>query len=158
MRYRKHIRLSPELYKQTRLFFVTIVSRLRQPLFDGRIKQILQEEFKNIPSRFPGWNLDFFTIMPNHIHFIVSNSTEGNFSLGRIIGAYKSIVCKRLREKIHLNKTVWQTNYYEHIIRTEEELNKIRFYIIANPSEEKIDWTKIEDYDLPVILEQNKFC
>ena len=28
---------------------------------------------------------------------------------------------------------VWQRNYYEHIIRTEEELEKIRYYIGINP-------------------------
>lgn len=29
--------------------------------------------------------------------------------------------------------TVWQRNYYEHIIRNEPELNRIREYIINNP-------------------------
>jgi putative transposase len=27
----------------------------------------------------------------------------------------------------------WQRNYFEHIIRNEDELNKIRKYIIENP-------------------------
>jgi REP element-mobilizing transposase RayT len=28
---------------------------------------------------------------------------------------------------------VWQRNYYEHVIRNEEELNRIRQYILENP-------------------------
>jgi len=28
---------------------------------------------------------------------------------------------------------VWQRNYYEHIIRNEDDLNRIRKYIIENP-------------------------
>lgn len=31
------------------------------------------------------------------------------------------------------NKRLWQRNYYEHIIRTETDLNKIREYIKTNP-------------------------
>jgi REP element-mobilizing transposase RayT len=34
------------------------------------------------------------------------------------------------------NGHVWQRNYYEHIIRNEDDLNEIRKYIEANPS----DW------------------
>ena len=31
------------------------------------------------------------------------------------------------------NVKLWQRNYYEHIIRNENELNQIREYIINNP-------------------------
>jgi hypothetical protein len=31
------------------------------------------------------------------------------------------------------NGKLWQRNYYEHIIRDEKELNKIRQYIVDNP-------------------------
>ncbi len=148
--------MAPELYKQRNWYFVTLVSRLRQDLFKEQIKRIIEAELKNIPSRFPAWNLDFFAIMPNHIHFIISNSKESVISLSKVIGAYKSIVYKKLKEKLHISKSIWQMNYYEHIVRTEKELDIIRFYIIANPHEEKIDWKNIDNYDLPVILEQNK--
>jgi putative transposase len=29
---------------------------------------------------------------------------------------------------------LWQRNYYEHIIHNEDELNKIREYIVLNPA------------------------
>jgi len=34
---------------------------------------------------------------------------------------------------------VWQRNYYEHIIRHEIELNRIREYIMNNPSSWEMD-------------------
>jgi putative transposase len=55
-------------------------------------------------------------------------------SLSTIIGAYKSAVTKeinKLRNKS--GRSVWQRNYYEHIIRNEKELFAVRQYIIANP-------------------------
>ena len=29
---------------------------------------------------------------------------------------------------------VWQHNYYEHVIRSEDELNRVREYVVSNPS------------------------
>jgi len=40
------------------------------------------------------------------------------------------------------NKKLWQRNYYEHIIRNEIELNKIREYILNNP----LNWETDENY------------
>lgn len=37
---------------------------------------------------------------------------------------------------------VWQRNYYEHIIRHENELNRIREYIVNNP----LQWKLKEKY------------
>lgn len=37
------------------------------------------------------------------------------------------------------NKRLWQRNYYEHIIRNETELNRIRQYIVTNPANWKQD-------------------
>jgi len=36
---------------------------------------------------------------------------------------------------------LWQRNYYEHIIRAEEDFNKIREYIVNNPA----GWDKDEE-------------
>jgi REP element-mobilizing transposase RayT len=37
---------------------------------------------------------------------------------------------------------LWQRNYYEHIIRNEQEMNEIREYIINNP----LNWQEDENY------------
>ena len=65
-------------------------------------------------------------------------------SVGAIIGQIKSIAAKRINA---LRGTpaapVWGRNYYEHIIRYETSLNRIRRYIAANPSQ----WA--EDHEHP---------
>ncbi len=40
--------------------------------------------------------------------------------------------------------TIWQWNYYEHVIRNEKALSKIRNYIQNTPEKEKYDWNKLE--------------
>lgn len=60
--------------------------------------------------------------------------------LGRLIGAFKTVSTKRINE---LNATpgiaFWQRNYYEHIIRHENALDRIRRYIMHNPMKWAID-------------------
>ena len=54
--------------------------------------------------------------------------------LGRLIGTFKTVSTKNINLIRNTTGTpVWQRNYYEHIIRNETALNKIREYIINNP-------------------------
>ena len=64
-------------------------------------------------------------------------------ALGDMIGAFKSITTNEYISGVdefswpRFNKRFWQRNYHEHIIRNEEELNRIREYILTNP----LRWT-----------------
>ena len=98
-----------------------------------------------------------FIIMPNNVHGIINivkNNTEGNQnvvgiqnfeslrvnkyqhiipgSIGTIIRGFKTGVTKWFRKNTDIDM-VWQKNYYEHIVRNENELNEIRNYIVNNP-------------------------
>jgi REP element-mobilizing transposase RayT len=54
--------------------------------------------------------------------------------LSEIVRAFKSFSARRINElRGTLTVSVWQRSYYEHIIRNEQELNKIRQYIDDNP-------------------------
>ena len=54
--------------------------------------------------------------------------------LGRLIGAFKTISTKQIN---FIRKTsgasFWQRNFYEHVIRDDHALNRIREYITTNP-------------------------
>jgi len=57
-------------------------------------------------------------------------------SIGAIIGQFKSVTTKQInRLRNTSGNPVWQRNYYEHIIRDEAELNRIREYIVNNPAQ-----------------------
>jgi REP element-mobilizing transposase RayT len=122
--------------------------------------QIAREQWMRLPARFPNWSTDSFGIMPNHVHGILlkqnistikagatipvrsnvpdplqrSNMSPSCDSLGAIIRAYKSAVSFRFHQiSVHMELPLWQRNYYEHIIRDEDDLNRIRHYILENP-------------------------
>jgi REP-associated tyrosine transposase len=52
-------------------------------------------------------------------------------SIGAIIGSYKMSVTRRIQRELNATD-VWQRNYYEHIIRDDEEHNRIHLYIESN--------------------------
>ncbi|MCD6218241.1 hypothetical protein J7L05_10360 [bacterium] len=60
-------------------------------------------------------------------------------TLGSVVGQFKSFTTKLYGEGVRsagwppYEKRLWQQNYYEHIIRNEDELHRIREYIYYNP-------------------------
>jgi REP element-mobilizing transposase RayT len=56
-------------------------------------------------------------------------------SLGAIVGNWKSVTTRRINRMRHTpGVPFWQRNYWEHIIRTEDALHRIRAYIRSNPA------------------------
>ncbi|MDY7031404.1 MAG: transposase [Thermodesulfobacteriota bacterium] len=55
-------------------------------------------------------------------------------SIPTIVRSFKATVTRQINAILDMQGTpVWQRNYYEHVIRDEEELNGIREYILYNP-------------------------
>jgi len=123
----KEIRLKKYNYKTDGYYFVTAVCNLRQPFFENKEKQV-EKELKDLEQKTLSLKLDYFVIMPNHIHiiFILQNST---LALGEIVRRFKAKVSHSF------GQNVWQPNYYEHVVRNEKALEKIRQYMINNPRE-----------------------
>jgi hypothetical protein len=70
-----------------------------------------------------------------HLHFRTPSQT-----IGAIVRGFKSAATKRINE---IRKTpgarLWQRNYYEHVIRNDDELSRVREYIVNNPGEWNLD-------------------
>ena len=164
--HRRSIRLPGYDYSQAGFYFVTICCQGRQCLF-GKISngemqlnqygEIVRQEWLKSPAIRQEIELDEYVVMPNHFHGIViiqpvranrrsplpSNRSPLRMqprSLSSFIAGFKSSVTKKINIIRHTPGTkIWQRNYYEHIIRNETALNKIRQYIINNPLSWEID-------------------
>jgi putative transposase len=165
---RRSIRLKGYDYTQSNWYFITICVKNKEYVFGEIINgemnlngsgKIVQDEWIKSEQIRINIELDYYQIMPNHLHGIVyinKGNTDVSFivgatgpvaptatlkpnSLGSFIGQFKSVVTKRIR-KNGMGNFNWQRNYFERVIRDEEELNKIRKYIIENP----LKWGKDE--------------
>jgi REP element-mobilizing transposase RayT len=149
-------------------YFVTICTHGRACLFgavnDGRMElngpgKMVACQWLALAERFPGLIVDAFVLMPNHLHGILFLEADtgggerqrapGRAALGDIVGAFKSISAMLYRRGTGesrwppLRESLWQRNYYEHVIRDERALSRLRQYIVDNPAQ----WS--EDHENP---------
>ena len=118
-------------YTSNGYYFITICTNYRRPYLIGQTKNVVAQFIEQIPSKMTGVNIDYYKIMPTHLHIILILE-ECKLKLGEIVRRIKATTSKQTG--IHL----WQPNYYEHVIRNEIALKKIREYIENNPLAEKI--------------------
>jgi putative transposase len=175
---RRSIRLKDYDYGQKGAYFVTLCTFGRVSCFEQfpELVEIVDKEWRRIHGRFPTVTTDEYVIMPNHLHGIIvidnesgypqgvslPNNEHGLPNLGAIIGSYKSLCANawlkliKFRD-INARGKFWQSNYYEHVIRNEEELNRIRNYIADNPLKWESDRENPVNQYVPVTKTQKEW-
>lgn len=127
---RKRLRLKHYDYSSNGYYFVTIGTKNKQHSL-GQCKKMIISTLESIPVRFKGVSIDYFTIMPDHLHIIFALQ-DSQAPLSKVVRSFKALV-KHLHDK-----ELWQRGYYEHVIRSEKALDKIRRYVENNPVVEKM--------------------
>jgi len=148
-------------YSQRGAYFVTICAFLKHFLF-GRVEsgrmdlspigEIVRACWVDIPNHFPGVKADTFVVMPNHVHGILAIvgarhavpvlRGKGRFeafrkavpgSVPTIVRNYKAAVTKLVRDTTgNRGMQVWQSNYFERVLRNGEEFANASRYIQEN--------------------------
>ena len=69
----------------------------------------------------------------------VAPTQDSRYALGDVVGAFKSLTTVEYVRGVkslgwpQFSGKLWQRNYFEHVVRSEESLTKIRQYIRDNP-------------------------
>ena len=164
--YRQSIRMRHYDYRQPGIYFITICTHQREPLFGEIIDErmhlnaagrIVQSIWNTIPEHYSDVVMDKFVVMPDHFHGIIvipectgtacrAPTIIAGFgkpianSIATIIRSFKSASTKSLNELRNTpGMPLWQRNYWERIIRHDNELQAIRRYIQNNP----VNWQTI---------------
>ena len=123
------------------------------------IGQIVTDCWRAIPEHFHNTGVDAFVVMPHHIHGIIvikgNNSLQGDGVgnndrcslrnarnmelLPKIISQYKSSVTRMVRKQWNNHRFGWQKSFYDHVIRSDEDLHRVRTYIQNNPLNWELD-------------------
>lgn len=132
---RKALRLFGYDYSENGAYFITICTKgkkciLSRVIYDGFNEpyitltgkgKIVKKYIENISD------LDSYVIMPNHIHLIIIKDNFSKTDITKDIRSFKTLVSKEIKESI------WQTGYYDHIIRDNSDFEIKAQYIIENP-------------------------
>jgi putative transposase len=153
---RRSIRLKGFDYSLAGLYFVTICAeghkRIFGRVFNGTVVLdpaglTVRNIWLNLHQRFDSAAFLDFVIMPNHFHGIVaivdsstrrgaasSAPTARSLTLSKIIRAFKSLSAIEVNRVLRRRgATVWQRNFWEHIMGNEGEFRTVREYIRLNP-------------------------
>ncbi len=157
--HRRSIRLQEYDYAQAGGYFVTICTHGHKCMFGevrnsdivlNSIGQLVDEEWRRTSVVRAEVLLDAFVIMPNHLHGIVFINEHqkdgagnvpprimrgtGHRSLSSFVSGFKAATTRHANAIRGVSATaLWQRNYYEHVIRDERDLERIRQYIADNP-------------------------
>lgn len=153
---RKHPRLKQYDYSQPGAYFITICTENKRCLLSYIVEgasnavkptltdhgKIAQEQLLLLEERYPFLKVAQYVIMPNHIHAILVLGDDGSGkprpSLNDIICAYKSLTTRICKRAYPIDK-LFQTSYYEHVIRGREDYLEIAAYIENNPMRWTLD-------------------
>ena len=113
--------------------------------------------WRKIPEKFGNARLDEYVVMPDHFHGIIrivgaDPCVRPEFDLGvgnqgahmgaplpTIVQWFKTMTTNAYIHGVHNNQwppfsgRLWQRNYYEHILRDDNELQQLRDYVAGNP-------------------------
>ena len=147
---RKHPRLKGYDYSQNGAYYVTICVENRRCILGeidekhimhlGRLGEITKKYIEQIEEHYQFVKLVNYVIMPNHIHLLIQKDIPPNIFLEnedavktspilqQIIHGLKTLTTKEI------GRSIWQTSFYEHIIRNQSDIQRVSDYIDANPS------------------------
>ena len=159
---RKHTRLKHYDYSSAGAYFITICTHNRRCLLSrivGRglapaeiqytaYGQIAQAQLLLLEQRYPSLKIDRYVIMPNHIHAIVLLEEVAGASqrpaITDIVCAYKSLTTRQCKKVLPIDK-LFQSSFYEHVIRNREDYQGIAEYIDHNPKQWELDRLYVKD-------------
>jgi putative transposase len=147
------MRLQRYDYSQEGAYFVTVCVEQRLHLF-GKIEnenmlptpagEMIATWWGKVPEKYPDVELDHWVVMPNHFHGIVvlcrDASMPNRTALADVMRWFKSMTTNTYIRGVHAEQwepfsgSLWQRSYYDHIIRNEPDLQRIREYIMHNPA------------------------
>lgn len=153
---RKLPRLKGYDYATPGAYFVTICTHDKKCIFgrivptseeaDAHIQysaigQIAKDCLLDITSHYDNIKIDNWVIMPNHIHLLICIEerinpfpTGNRYDISNVVGKFKASVSRAVGNAFMHSEKVWQSSFYDHIVRNDEDYQSIWQYISGNPS------------------------
>jgi len=142
---RKQIHLTNYDYSGSdAIYFVTLCTHNKQAYFQKpQIAQYIADEIIFRAQTLKEIILFAYCIMPDHLHLLLKLNDGYEKTLQNWVSAFKRYTARLLNQLENITP-LWQKNFYEHVVRTDESTKEIAEYIVNNPVRKNIvgDWQK----------------
>ena len=127
----KKIRLDKEVYFQYgRPCHLTVCSKFDIPIFVNREFTLRCMELLESLCEKQEFLIYVYCFMPDHLHLIVS--VKGEESIIGLVQAFKSLATRE-SYRHGFKGRIFQARFYDHFLRTWEDLEKHIRYVLENP-------------------------
>ncbi len=114
------------------VYFLTTCTHLRKPILTSEsVAQILRKEWRDARARH-GWVIGRYVIMPDHVHFFCAPEPEAKL-LSTFIGSWKEWTSKAMKHALDLTGSMWQEEFFDHVLRSNESYSQKWEYVRENP-------------------------
>jgi REP element-mobilizing transposase RayT len=138
----KHLRRLERVWIDRPIYFMTTCTfRRRVILATNDVADILIDEWRDAHDRH-GWAIGRYVIMPDHVHFFCRAELDAK-SLPIFIQKWKQWSSKRMAREpavagigdpgLRQSGTVWQEEFFDHVLRSSESYSQKWDYVKENP-------------------------
>ena len=118
-------------YVENHCYFITSTTKDRSPIFADEENALILWNIINNQRERDRFYLLGFVIMPEHLHLMII--PRGETSASFIMQEIKKGSARLINKSKKRQGKLWMDEYYDHIIRTENELMEKTRYIHYNP-------------------------
>ena len=128
----KHLRRLDRVWINDPMYYITTCSHHRRPILARQaVMDILIGEWGEALDRH-GWAVGPFTIMPDHVHFFCKPAVHEQ-TLSAFMEKWKEWTSKRTAAALDVRPPIWQEEFFDHVLRSDESYSDKREYVSENP-------------------------
>jgi REP element-mobilizing transposase RayT len=126
------LRRLDQVWLENPIYSITTDTKVRAPILANlACAEVLVSEWTSASARY-GWGIGYYVIMPDHVHFFASPSRSAA-TLSRLMQAWKGWTSKRIGKATGLQPPLWQSGFFDHVLRSFESYEEKSRYILENP-------------------------
>ena len=125
------------------VYFVTICVPDRRPVLTTGDRPMMLRAVLREAATADGWCVGRYVLMPDHLHFFCV-PTSHHCGLSGFVGRFKAVSTRRAWTE-GLKGALWQKEFFDHLLRSDESYDQKWDYVRRNPvraglSAEPDDW------------------